>query len=224
METRNRSQMKGVESLLLAVLIAVIACGFALTRYGQPGFDEHLLLWFRVSGETGRLAGPEWAGSFWHGLSWLGNTVPRLVLAGCGMMGLVLLHRWRSALFVAGVLSSGIVLSNALKYWIGRPRPHLVAHLDSVSTASFPSGHALNSTLFYLLLALILTRFIHSRSARWMLYAIASGLALLTGISRIALGVHYPSDVMAGWMIGGAWMGLWVAVVGTGLLDENGRS
>lgn len=198
--------------LPLLIVMATSLWGVALTRYGPAGFDAPLLLWFRASGDTARLAGPQWASAFWLGLSWLGDTAPRVVVAGLAVLGLLLLRRWHSALFMTAVLLSGIALSTALKYWVGRPRPQLVAHLAPASSMSFPSGHALNSTLFYLTLALLLTRFLRRRSERWALYGVAAGLSLATGVSRIALGVHYPTDVIAGWVISAAWLWLWVAV------------
>lgn len=196
----------------LLLLIAASACGFALTRYGPAGFDAPLLLWFRASGDAGRLAGPDWAAAFWLGLTWLGDAMPRIVVAGLTVLGLLLLRRWQGALFIAGVLLSGIALSTTLKHWVGRPRPQLVAHLDHVSSQGFPSGHALNSTLFYMAAALMLARFLRRRGERWALYAVATSLSLATGVSRIALGVHYPTDVIAGWIISAAWLWLWFAV------------
>src|SRR3546814_28809 len=101
------------------------------------------------------------------------------------------------------------MLSTLIKHWVGRPRPDLVAHLDHVSSASFPSGHALNSALFYVGVAVLVAQFIHRRGPRWALYALAIGLSLAIGISRVALGVHYPSDVIASWVISAAWLWLW---------------
>jgi len=203
---------RAISAGCLLLLMGICAWGFMLTRSGPAFFDQPLLLWFRVSDDSARLAGPEWVGTLWHGLTRLGNTLPRLLLAGVMIAGLWLLHRWRSALFVAAVLSSGIGLSSAIKHWVGRPRPDLVAHLDHVGSQSFPSGHALNSTLFYLVAALVLACFLPHRGLRFGVYCAATGLILATGISRIALGVHYPSDVVAGWLIGVAWFGLWFSL------------
>lgn len=197
---------------LLLLLIGTSMWGFLLTRYGSADFDEPLLLWFRHGGDPGQLAGPEWVSAVWHGLSWLGDTTPRLTMTGLIITGLLLSRRWRSALLVLGILSSGIVLSTALKNWIQRPRPRLVPYLDHVNSFSFPSGHALNSTLFYLVIALLLTYFLKQCSARLRWCFVMGGMLLATGVSRVALGVHYPSDVIAGWIIGIAWFGLWVAV------------
>ena len=203
---------RAVSAGCLLLLTGVCAWGFMLTRSGPALFDQPLLLWFRAGDDSARLSGPEWIGTLWHGLTRLGDTLPRLLLVGVMIAALGLLHRWRSALFVAGVLSSGIGLSSAIKHWVGRPRPDLVAHLDHVGSQSFPSGHALNSTLFYLVAALLLADFLRGRVARWGVYFAATGLILATGISRIALGVHYPSDVIAGWLIGVAWFGLWFSL------------
>lgn len=198
--------------LLLMLMIATSICGIALTHYGPANFDAPLLLWFRASSDAGQLAGPEWAAAFWLGMTWLGDTTPRIVVAGLTIVGLLLLRRWHSALFMAGVLLSGIALSTALKHWVGRPRPHLVAHLDHVSSQSFPSGHTLNSTLFYLTVALMLASLLPQRAMRWIVYMLAISLSMAIGISRIALGVHWPSDVLASWVIASAWLCLWIVV------------
>ena len=196
--------------LMLIVIAATIACGFALTLDGPANFDVPILLWFRDSNDTAQLAGFSWMTQFWLSMTWLGNTTPRLVVAGLAILGLLLLRRWHSALFVTGVLLSGITLSTLIKGWVGRPRPQLVAHLDQVGSMSFPSGHALNSTLFYLMVTLIMAPLLTQRTARWFLYGLAISSSLAIGISRIALGVHWPSDVLASWVIAYCWLALWV--------------
>ena len=198
--------------LPLLLIAGASACGYALTRYGPANFDAPLLLWFRASGDSGRLAGPGWATASWLGVTWLGEATPRIVVAGLTIVGLALLNRWRSALFIAGVLLSGIALSMTIKLWVGRPRPELVAQLDQANSQSFPSGHALNSTLFYLAVAMLLAPLLRQRGERWALYAVAASLPLAIGVSRVALGVHYPTDVIAGWVIGAAWVWLWFTV------------
>lgn len=179
-----------------------------LTLRGAALFDMPLLLWFRDAADTGRLAGPAWMGWLWRALSWLGDAAPRITVAVAAVAGLLALRYRRSAVLLAAVLLGGWLLSTALKQLIARPRPQLVVALDSVSSMSFPSGHALNSTLFYLGVALILARLTASPGVRWGLYAAAVALSFATGVSRIALGVHYPSDVIAGWALGVAWLWL----------------
>ena len=196
--------------LMLIIIATTVACGFALTLDGPANFDAPILLWFRDSNDTAQLAGFFWMTQFWLSMTWLGDTTPRLVVAGLAILGLLILRRWHSALFVTGVLLSGITLSTLIKGWVGRPRPQLVAHLDEVGSMSFPSGHALNSTLFYLTITLIIAPLLTHRAARWFLYSLAISSPLAIGISRVALGVHWPSDVLASWVIAYCWLGLWV--------------
>lgn len=197
---------------LILLMLTVSACGLALKQYGPLSWDSSILLWFRDSHDQAKLAGPAWMTPFWLAISWLGDTAPRLVAAGLGIAFLLWLRRWQGALFLSAVLLSGIGLSTLIKAWVARPRPQLVAHLDQVSSMSFPSGHALNSTLFYLTLALVLVPLIKRRRLQWAVYGFAWVSCLAIGVSRIALGVHWPSDVLASWIIAYSWLALWVIV------------
>ncbi len=111
--------------------------------------------------------------------------------------------RGRTGLVLVAVAMSGRGLSEAQKYWIARPRPGLEPHLVAVKTSSFPSGHATSSMIFYLSLALVFAG--HSRW-RFATPAAAVILSLLIGISRVMLGVHWPSDVIGGWAFGLLWV------------------
>lgn len=192
----------------MLVVIATSFTGIVLTHFGPAIFDPALLLFFRNSDDLSVLKGPEWNSHFWLALTWLGDTLPRIIIASLTMAVLLLLRRWRSVLFMLGVLLSGIALSTFIKYWVGRPRPHLVSHLDQVSSHSFPSNHTLNSTLFYFSVAIVLSPLLSSRSGR-MIYLAAFILSIASGLSRIALGVHWPSDVFASWIIATAWLRFW---------------
>ena len=197
---------------LCLLIISVSACGLVLKQYGLLSLDNAILLWFRDGQDHAKLAGPAWMTQFWLSVSWLGDTAPRLLAAGLGITLLLCLRRWQSALFLSGVLLSGISLSTLIKAWVARPRPELVPHLDQVSSMSFPSGHALNSSLFYLTLALVLAPLLKQRSVQRGLYGFALISSLAIGMSRIALGVHWPSDVLASWIIAYAWLALWAIV------------
>lgn len=104
---------------------------------------------------------------------------------------------------LAAIVLIGRGLSEAQKYWIARARPELEPHLVTVKTSSFPSGHATSSMVFFLTIALALT----ARS-RWRGLAIAGAifLSVLIGVSRVMLGVHWPSDVIGGWAFGMLWV------------------
>ena len=111
-------------------------------------------------------------------------------------------HRHLPFVFVA-ITMAGRGLSELQKFWIARARPDLETHLVVVKTSSFPSGHANSSMIFYLTLALIL-----ATGTRWRGVAVAGAVALsgLVGLSRVMLGVHWPSDVVGGWAFGMLWV------------------
>lgn len=106
-------------------------------------------------------------------------------------------------LALIAIILVGRALSELQKYWIMRARPDLEPHLVIVKTSSFPSGHATSSMIFYLTLALVLTR-----ETRWQRSTAGAAifLATLIGISRVMLGVHWPSDVIGGWAFGMLWV------------------
>src|SRR5690606_27920076 len=101
------------------------------------------------------------------------------------------------------------------KQFYDRPRPDLVPQLDIVHTASFPSGHAMVTTVAYLTLAALVIRFFEDLRVRIYVVSVAIFISVVVGISRIYLGVHWPSDVVAGWALGVAWASLaWLVVAG----------
>ena len=100
---------------------------------------------------------------------------------------------------------SGEILNELLKLFFERPRPSVVPHLRTVMTASFPSGHAMESAIIYLTLGALLMRVVEGRITKIYCMAMAMLLTLLVGVSRVFLGVHYPSDVLGGWMLGFVW-------------------
>jgi len=118
---------------------------------------------------------------------------------------LLAIRMTRTAIFLTLAVSSGAVVSTLLKQGFVRARPDLVAHLVDVDTASFPSGHAMNSAVTYLTLCALLARSEKDRPVRIYLLAVGIGLALVIGFSRVYLGVHWPTDVVAGWCVGAAW-------------------
>jgi len=100
-------------------------------------------------------------------------------------------------------------VSFVLKDIMDRPRPDLVSHLVDVQTSSFPSGHATLSAVVYLTIGALLAREQPSRGLRFYVMAVAILATMLIGCSRVYLGVHWPTDVLAGWAIGSAWAMLW---------------
>jgi undecaprenyl-diphosphatase len=144
-------------------------------------------------------------------ISALGSTLV-LGLILLSVTGYLLLARKRAAAWLMlGAVVSGVVLNNVLKFSFARPRPDLVPPAVRVFTASFPSGHATMSAITYLTLGALLARTHSEIPMRIFFMTLAGLLTVLVGVSRVYLGVHYPTDVLAGWCIGTAWaMGCWV--------------
>jgi undecaprenyl-diphosphatase len=106
----------------------------------------------------------------------------------------------------------GFVLSSILKHSYHRPRPNLVVHLSAVYTTSFPSGHSMLSAVVYMTLGTLLANFVTERRVKFYFVSVAMVLTFLVGVSRVFMGVHYPTDVLAGWSAGLAWALLcWMA-------------
>ena len=127
-----------------------------------------------------------------------------LVIAGAAVAALLWWRgRGRYALVVLSLVLVGRGLSVAQKYWIARDRPELEPHLAMVKTTSFPSGHSSNAMIVFLVLAIVL-----ASNSRWRHVAAAAALfmAFVVGLTRVMLGVHWPSDVIGGWTFGALWV------------------
>lgn len=168
-------------------------------------FDEALLLAFRDPGNLSNPVGPAWLQIMFRDITSLGGyavvTLITLAVIGYLLMG----GKPGAALWVLASVGGGAVFSSLLKLGIDRPRPDLVAHLVEVNTASFPSGHATLASVTYLTLGALLSRVESRWSTKIYILTVAVALTLLIGISRVYLGVHWPTDVLAGWCVGLAW-------------------
>ena len=163
----------------------------------------------------------------WRDLTALGGSTVIFLLTAGVVIFLLLRRQWRSAGFLLASVVGGLVISSLLKYWINRARPDLFEHGSHTITASFPSGHATNAAVAYLAIAILLTKLVESM--RMKAYILAGGLLvpLLVGFSRVALAVHWPTDVLGGWLIGLTW-GLLVYAAATymqehGALEQEGE-
>jgi undecaprenyl-diphosphatase len=147
-------------------------------------------------------------------LSALGGTgvLTIITLAVAGF--LVITDKRHAAFAVVTAVITGTLLSQGLKWGFARPRPDLVPHGTEVYTASFPSGHSMLSAVVYLTLAALLAQTQPDRRVRVYLVALAIFLTVVVGASRIYLGVHWPTDVLGGWVFGAAWALLcWVVLL-----------
>jgi undecaprenyl-diphosphatase len=168
-------------------------------------FDESVLLALREPNNLSNPIGPAWLQIMFRDITPLGGYAV-VMLISLAVIGYLLMDGKRAAaLWVLVSVGGGAVLSNLLKLAIERPRPDLVARLVEVNTTSFPSGHATLAAVTYLTLGALLSRVEARRRAKIYVLTVAVGLTFLIGVSRIYLGVHWPTDVLAGWCVGAAW-------------------
>jgi len=187
-------------------------------------FDNAILMMLRAQGDPALPLGPRWLVDAARDITALGSApVLALVIAAATVL-LAVARYYRSAVFVAVSALSGTALTISLKGWFGRPRPEFVAHDLYISGASFPSGHATMSAVVYLTLGTLLTRFVEGTGMRIAVLTLAAALSGLVGMTRIYLGVHWPTDVLAGWALGSAWaLGCWALAEIIGLHVSDGR-
>lgn len=167
--------------------------------------EERLMLALRDPADLAEPAGPAWLKQVAIDVSALGGAtvIIMMSLAACGY--LLLRRQWRRVVILAATIAGGHLLSHTLKTLYGRERPDVVPHLAHVDSASFPSGHSLSSSVIYLTMGALLAQAVAAGFEKVYILGIAFGLTFIIGVSRVFLGVHYPSDVLAGWSAGTAW-------------------
>jgi undecaprenyl-diphosphatase len=177
-------------------------------------FDEWLLLSLRTPDNPAVPIGPKRLQELMRDLTALGSTgvLTIMVLSVAGFLAMT--RKGHAAILVLVSVVGGTLISQTMKFAFARPRPDLVPHGAEVYTASFPSGHSMMSAVVYLTLGALLARTQPDRSVKVYIMTIAVTLAVMVGISRVYLGVHWPTDVLAGWSLGGLWALLcWLVMV-----------
>lgn len=192
----------GAVALLLLVALLIGREPFAWERAAMSTL--------RVPGDPARPIGPPWLLPLMRDVTALGGgrLLTVVVIAAAGL--LVVRRLYLLALLAALASWSGGRVVALVKEHVGRARPDIVPQLVDVRELSFPSGHAASGAVVYLTLALLATRTVRERRVRAYLLACAAVLVAAIGISRVYLGVHWPTDVLAGWCFGTLWaLGWW---------------
>lgn len=209
---RFLSALAGAEQRAIFALAIAALCALAFIRVaafvaGQtPGeFDVHIITALRNPNDLSDPIGPGWLEEAMRDLTALGGTTVLVMVSLTTFCFLAMTGRTHSAYLLAASVVGAMLLSQAMKLGFGRPRPELVPHGARVYTLSFPSGHAMMSTAVYLTLAALLARTQKKMRIKIFVIAIAAIVALLVGASRVYLGVHWPTDVIAGWAGGASW-------------------
>lgn len=167
--------------------------------------DSRILLLLRDPNDLNNPLGPTWLEEMMRDVTALGSNWILFFLVLVAIIYLILVKQTKLAILLFTASITGFVVAFSLKHAIDRPRPDLVSHSTMVYTASFPSAHAMMSTLIYFTLAALLSQTQRRKPVKMLLYVSAGFLALWIGSSRVYLGVHWPSDVVAGWCAGGFW-------------------
>lgn len=218
--------------LLMVLLVASAIWAFAalaneVVKGETRAFDRAVLLAMRTPGHPAEPWGPRWLTEVARDCTALGSA-GILTFMTMAVIGFLLLQgKTRVAVMVVITVGGGMLLSTMLKRGFERPRPDLVPHGVLVHTASFPSGHAMLSAVVYLTLGALLARVQPQRRLKAYILTIAIVLSVLVGLSRIYLGVHWPTDVLAGWIAGAAWalmvwcVALWLQLRGELERDDS---
>jgi undecaprenyl-diphosphatase len=206
------------ELTTLVLLLVVFAAGWSFFEIAgevlegdTQVLDRRVVLSMREASDLSDPLGTRWLEEFGRDVTALGG-MGVLGFFALATVGYLFLDRKpHAALFVLVAVFGGMLLSTVLKEVIDRPRPDLVPHGQHVYTKSFPSGHSMLSAVTYLTLGALLARLQKRRSLKLYALALAIFLSLAIGVSRVYLGVHWPTDVLAGWSAGAAWAVLcWV--------------
>ncbi|MEX2150925.1 MAG: phosphatase PAP2 family protein [Steroidobacteraceae bacterium] len=207
--------LRSLRDVRLGTIIAMLLVASALWVFLEVAdevldgetrqFDERVLLAFRSAADSGDPLGPGWVEELARDVTGLGSVVV-LTFLTLAAAGFLLLERKRHlAVYVLAAIVSGTIGSSLLKFGFDRPRPDLVAHGHVVYTSSFPSGHSMMSALVFLTLGVLLATAQVQRVMQFYVLALAILLTVAVGLSRVYLGVHWPTDVLAGWAAGSGW-------------------
>ncbi|HEU4603358.1 MAG TPA: phosphatase PAP2 family protein [Steroidobacteraceae bacterium] len=229
MSERQRTWPRWLEQLKsqqLWPIVAVLLIAGAVWAFAEVAdevnegewltFDRAILLSLREPTDLADLKGPIWLQHAARDITSLGGGTVLTLITAAAIGFLLLTRKFAPAILVAASVCGGAVLSSALKIAFARARPDIVPHVVEVYSASFPSGHAILATTTYLTLGTLLAEVQPNRRVKLYLLGWAVLLSFAIGVSRVYLGVHWPTDVLAGWCVGSAWalscglVALWV--------------
>jgi undecaprenyl-diphosphatase len=205
-------RLRSIELAPLLILLFAVLCviGFAklaseVAQGDLHDFDRAILLSMREPADHAKALGPKWLQVGARDITSLGSPAVLTLITLAAAAYLLLKRRMASTLLLAGAVIGGAIMSNTLKYLIARPRPDFVAEVAQIHSYSFPSGHSLLSAVVFLTVGALLARLERRTALKVFVLGLAFALTLLVGLTRIYLGVHWPTDVLAGWAAGAAW-------------------
>ena len=178
---------------------------FEIMEGGTQDFDKRLILAMRDPEDLSDPIGPFWVEELGRDITSLGS-IGVLTLVTLSVAGFLMLDgKYRASILIIATVSGGIIVSTMMKLSFDRPRPELVPHRAYVQTASFPSGHSAQAAVAYLTLGALLARVSRRRRLKAYVLLLAILVTFAVGVSRVYLGVHWPTDVLGGWTLGATW-------------------
>jgi undecaprenyl-diphosphatase len=191
--------------ILTGALVLFLRLADEVAEGGTRAFDFAVLRAFRDPADPSRPVGAPWLQDMARDFTALGSTGVLSFLTLAAIIALLLARQHRAALTAAVAIGTGTILSSQLKHAFERARPDWAAHAPYIDSYSFPSGHAMMSAIVFLTLGALLAQRRKERRLKLFVMGTAILLALVVGVTRIYLGVHWPTDVIAGWTAGSFW-------------------
>lgn len=204
---RERLETRTLVGLLALVGVPWLFLSIAdeVSEGETRALDRSLLLAMRNPGDPSDPIGPRWLEESVRDVTALGGFTLLTILTVVATLLLLCKSRRREALVFASVVVLAQVSNSLLKGFYERPRPDLVAHGSYVYSHSFPSGHSAMAAVVFLVLATVFASVEPRRRTKALIYGVAIAAVIAVGVSRIYLGVHWPTDVLAGWCVGVGW-------------------
>jgi undecaprenyl-diphosphatase len=228
-----QSLLRRIESRALILVIGAAGAVWAFFNIAgemaegeTQAIDRHILLALRNPADLSDPIGSRSFEEAMRDVTALGGVTVMVLVTVVGVLAFLMHRRRVHAAILALTVLLADLSSEGLKLVYSRPRPDLVPHGSYVYSASFPSGHSTLSAATFLTLAMLIASLEPNRGTKVMVYVLAFALVLSVGVSRVYLGVHWPSDVLAGWCLGAAWaLAAWIALLRFGARDDvRGRS
>lgn len=191
--------------LAAAALLSFLEIADDMAEGDTRAIDGRLILALREPGDLNDPIGSRTIEEAVRDVTALGGTTLVVVVTVVSVLAFVFHRKRVHALVMAGAVAAAWASSQLTKAFFGRPRPDLVPHDVYVYSGSFPSGHSTMSTAAFLTLAMLVASLEMKRRSKALAYTLAALVVVGVGFSRVYLGVHWPSDVLAGWCLGTAW-------------------
>ena len=228
MQASLKRLLRRVETLTLVWVIGAAGALWAFfniaNEVGQGetlALDRHILLALRNPANLSEPIGSRSFEEAMRDVTALGGVTVMILVTTVAVLAFLMHRKWRHAAILTATVLLADVSSELLKKVYSRPRPELVPHGSYVYSASFPSGHSTLSAATFLTLAMLIASLEPNRGTKVMVFVLAAFLVIAIGLSRVYLGVHWPSDVLAGWCLGAAWaLAAWTALWRLGGRDK----